>query len=61
MKAPKTAVEIQRLDGDRYAVSVHGLVRYVGTLEECKRRAEILAPKSDREAQDRALGRLGRL
>ena len=55
----KPGIEIQRLDEHRYAVAVDGLVRYVGTLEECERRATILAPKRDRAAQDRALGRLG--
>ena len=59
MKAQKPGIEIQRLDEHRYAVAVDGVVRYVGTLEECERRAAILAPKSDRAAQDRALGRLG--
>jgi hypothetical protein len=57
MKARKAGVELQRLDQNRYAVTVDGLVRYVGTLEECERRAAILAPKNDREAQDRALVR----
>ena len=44
----------------RFAVNLDGLVRYVGTLEECERRAALLVRKNDREAQDRALGRLGR-
>jgi hypothetical protein len=62
MRARKAGIEIQRLDESRYAVIVDGLVRYVGPMEECRRRAMILAPKdSDRDAQDRALGRLGRL
>jgi len=56
-----TGIEIQRLDENRYAVVVDGLVRYVGTLKECQRRAEILLPPNDRAAQDQALGRLGRL
>jgi hypothetical protein len=60
MKPRKTGSEIQRLDETRYAVVVDGLVRYVGTLEECQRRATILLPQNDRAAQDRALGRLGR-
>ena len=58
MKAPKAGVEIQRLDENRYAVSIDGIVRYVGTLENCERRAAILTQKNDRAAQDRALGRL---
>ena len=60
MKARKARVEILRLDENRYAVTIDGIVRYVGTLEECERRAAILTPKSDRAAQNRALGRLTR-
>jgi hypothetical protein len=60
MKSTKPAVEIQRLDQHRYAVTLGGLVRYVGTREECERRAALLTPKSDRKAQDRALARLNR-
>jgi hypothetical protein len=58
MKARKAGVEILWLDENRYAVTIDGIVRYVGTLEECERRAAILAPRNDRAAQDRALGRL---
>ena len=60
MKSRKTDVEIQRLDETRFAVVVDGLVRYVGTLDECQRRVAILLQANDRAAQDRALGRLGR-
>jgi hypothetical protein len=56
----KGHVVIQRLDEGRYALKVDGLVRYVGTEEECERRVAILLPKNDRAAQDQALGRLGR-
>jgi hypothetical protein len=48
MKARKTGVEIQRLHETRFAVVVDGLVRYVGTLEECQRRAAILTPEDTR-------------
>ena len=34
-----------------------GFVRYVGTQEECERRAVILSHKNDRAAQDKALAR----
>jgi hypothetical protein len=62
MKLRRAGVEIQQLDGNRYAVVVDGIVRYVGAVEECRRRATILAPKaSDRDAQARALGRLREL
>ena len=54
-------VAILRLDERRYAVTVDCVVRYVGTEEECRRRLEILAPKGDRAAQDKALDRLGRV
>ena len=37
MKTPKGAIVIQRLDERRYAVTVEGIVRYVGTQEECQR------------------------
>ncbi len=60
MKARRAGVEILRLDENRHAVTIDGIVRYVGTLEECERRAAILTPKSDRAAQNRALGRLTR-
>jgi len=60
MKAHKGDIAIQRLDEGHYAVAVDGVVRYVGTEEECQRRVAILAPKDDRKAQDQALTRLGR-
>ena len=58
MKARKAGVEIQQRGENRYAVTIDGIVRCVGTLEECERRAAIMMPKNDRAAQDRALGRL---
>ena len=61
MKTHKGDVVIQRLDEWRYAVAVDGVVRYVGSQEECERRAAILVPKNDRTAQDQALGRLALL
>ena len=50
-------LEIHRLDDKRYALMLDGFVRYVGTQEECERRAVILTHKNDREAQDKALAR----
>jgi hypothetical protein len=44
-----------------YAPAVDGIVRYVGTKEECERRLGMLAPKSERADQDKALGRLWRI
>jgi hypothetical protein len=58
MKTQKRDVVIQRLDEWRYAVAVDGLVRYVGSQEECERRVVALAPRNDRAAQDHALVRL---
>lgn len=58
MNTHKGSVVIRRLNDGRNAVSVDGIVRYVGSQEECERRIAILAPKNDRAAQDRALGQL---
>lgn len=55
MKTPKEGVAVWRLDENRYAVGINRLIRYVGSLEECQRRADILSSKSDRNLQDRAL------
>jgi len=60
MKTHKGDIVIQRLDEGRYAVTVDGVVRYVGSQVECERRVAILVPKSDRASQDRALGLLSR-
>ena len=51
-------VVVQRLDERRYALSIDGIVRYVGTEEECQRRLAMLVPNKDRAKQDKALGRL---
>jgi hypothetical protein len=53
----KGGIAIQRLDERRYAVTVDGIVRYVGTKDECQNRVAMLAPKQDREDQDKALAR----
>jgi hypothetical protein len=57
MKAPKTGVEIWDLDGNgiRCAVALDGVVRYVGSAEQCKRRADVLTPQADRNRQDQML------
>src|SRR5438270_7580001 len=47
---------VQRLDERRYALSIDGIVRYVGTEEECQRRLSMLVPNNDRAGQDKALG-----
>jgi hypothetical protein len=60
MKTHKGDVVIQRLDERRFALAVDGIVRYVGSKEECERRVVILARKNDRATQDQALGRLRR-
>ena len=61
VKTRKSNIAIQRLDERRYALVVDGIVRYVGTEEECQRRLAMLVPKNDRADQDKALGRLWRI
>jgi hypothetical protein len=61
MKSHKGDIVIQRLDEGRFALAVDGVVRYVGSQEECERRVVIMAPKNDRAVQDQALGRLALL
>jgi hypothetical protein len=52
------SVDIQLLEENRYAVFVDGIVRYVGSLDECRRRALVFAPKEDeRGTQNQALRR----
>ena len=58
--AAGSEIAVWRLDDNRYAVSVDGIVRYAGSREACERRFEILMPKNDRANQDEALARLGR-
>lgn len=54
--AMSDTVDVQQLGENRYAVLVGGIVRYVGSLDECRRRALIFAPKhSEHEAQGHAL------
>ena len=60
MKSIKTGVEVRRLDENRYAVMFDGVARFVGSLDECERRAAILLPRSDRAAQDKAVARVTR-
>ena len=55
MKTGKGVIVIQRLDERRYAVTVDGIVRYVGTQEECEQRVAMLVQKKDRVDQDEAL------
>lgn len=57
MAKRKEAITIWQLDERRFALGVDHVIRYVGSLEECERRAAILMPKNDRELQDRGLVR----
>jgi hypothetical protein len=57
MKARNGAILIERLDERRYAVTVDGIVRYVGTQEECQQRVAMLTQKKERVDQDEALAR----
>jgi hypothetical protein len=61
MKSHSVDIVIQQLDEMRFAVTVDGIVRYVGSQRECDRRAAIFVPKNDRAAQDQALLRLAYL
>jgi hypothetical protein len=58
MKTHNRDIIVQRLDERRYALTIDGIVRYVGTEEECQRRIAMLVPNHDRARQDKALGRL---
>ena len=51
------AITVIRLDERSYAVAVDGIVRYVGSQEECERRAGILSPKNNRDVHDQGLVR----
>ena len=55
MKTRKGAIVIERLDERRYAVTVDGIVRFVGTQEECQQRVAMLSEKEDRADQNKAL------
>ena len=55
MKTPHEGIAIWQLDENRYAVGINHLIRYVGSQEECQRRADILSPKGDRDMRDRCL------
>lgn len=55
MRNRKEGVAVWRLDENRYAISVDQVIRFVGSQDECQRRAEILLQKNSREIQDRAL------
>jgi hypothetical protein len=61
MKQRKEGVAVWRLDEIRYAMGVDQVIRYVGSQEECQRRAEMLLPKNTRDAQDHALARACRI
>ena len=61
MKTLNHEIAVRRLDEWRFAVAVDDVVRYVGSREECERRAAILLPKDDRAAQEHALGRLAQV
>jgi hypothetical protein len=60
MKTRERIIVVQRLDERRYALAIDGIVRYVGSEEECQRRIAMLVPNNDRAKQDKALARLWR-
>ena len=55
MKTRSGAIMIERLDERRYAVIVDGIVRFVGTQEECQQRVAVMVQKKDRAEQNKAL------
>ena len=55
MKTRKGAIVIERLDQRRYAVTVDGIVRFVGTQEECQQRVAVLVQTKDRAELNKAL------
>ena len=57
MTGRKEVITIWQLDERRFALGVDHIVRYVGSLEECQRRAAILMPNDDRELQNHRLAR----
>jgi hypothetical protein len=61
MKTGRGVIVIQRLDERRYAVTIDGIVRYVGTQEECEQRVAMLVQREDRADRDKALARSIRL
>jgi hypothetical protein len=61
MKTHNRDIIVQRLDERRYALTIDGIVRYVGPEEECQRRLAMLVANNDRARQDKALGRLWRM
>jgi hypothetical protein len=44
LKTQNRDIVVRRLDERRYAIMVDGIVRYVGSEEECQRRLAMLAP-----------------
>jgi hypothetical protein len=61
MKQRKEGVAVWQLDEIRYAMGVDQVIHYVGSQEECQRRAEMLLPKNTRDVQDSALARACRM
>lgn len=60
MKTSRGVVTVVSLNDStgRMAIQVDGIVTYIGSPEECKRRLDILQDNSpDRAARDGALGR----
>ena len=59
MKTRKGAIVIERLDERRYAVTVDGIVRYVGTQEECQQRVALLCQKKGSGGPRQSIGAVG--
>jgi hypothetical protein len=58
-KHKKTGVEIWDLDGNgtRFALVIGGVIQFVGSHDDCKRRASILDRSGERDYQDKMLRR----
>ena len=52
-------IVVQRLDERRYALAIDGIVRYVGTEEECQRRLSMLVASNDRAGRTKPWGGYG--
>ena len=61
MKQRQKGIAVCRLDEIRYAMSVDQVIRYVGSQEECARRAQMLLLTNTRDLQDHALARICRM
>jgi len=57
-KHKRTGIEIWDLDGNgtRFGLVIGGVIQFVGSHDDCKRRASILDRPGGRDYQDKMLG-----